>query len=131
MKKFPKILLLLLVLAPSVFFLSRAFAATTAQIIDQKLVVTGPGSFELPLDEIEEIGQVQQLPELSGTGGLSLGLIKKGNFIRASDQAAVRVIKNRDTDFVHLVTKGKEVYFNLKSRKETEELYKALLENRK
>lgn len=113
MKKFPKVILLLIVLAPSVFFLSRAFAGIEVELIEDKLVLTGPGSFELSMEDVKEIEWVESLPEISGTGGFSLGWIKKGDFIRSSDQESIRIIKNRDTGFIHLITTGKEIYFNL------------------
>jgi hypothetical protein len=126
MKKFPKIILLLLVLAPSVFFLSRAFAGTKAELMEGKLVVTGPGSFELPLEDIKEINWVEAMPELSGTGGFSLGWVKKGDFIRSSDKESVRIIKNREAGFIHLITTGKEIYFNLDTETGTHRLLEKL-----
>lgn len=115
-----------MVLAPSIFFISQAFAANHATLTYDTLEVTGPGKFTLKLKDIVAVEWVEVVPELSGTGGFSLGLVKKGNFIRKSDQVKVRVIKNQETKFIHLTTKGLEVYFNLDDAAETEAVFTEL-----
>lgn len=123
MQNFKKILLLILVLLPSFFFLSRAFSSSSAEVSEGKLIVSGAGGFEKELDKLAELNTVDQLPELQGTGGFSLGWIKKGNFIRKSDQEEIRVVKNDDHYFLHLIDKsGKEAYLNLSSAEDTRSL---------
>ncbi len=129
LKKAPKIFLLLLVLAPSIFFSSQAFVGNTAAIENGKLKVTGPGKFVLALEDIETLEWIQELPKLSGTGGFSLGWVKKGNFIRKSDQKSVRIIKNEATRFIHLTTEKMEFYFNLDNAEATDKVYRQLSEN--
>lgn len=129
MKKWKQILLLLLVLAPSFFFLSKAFSSNRAVLDQGMLEINGPGGIDLRLDEISELEWVEQLPELAGTPGFSLGLIKKGNFIRAEDEVEVRVIKNQENGFIHLYTERGEVYFNLNSEEDTRALYADLQAN--
>lgn len=129
MQNFKKILLLILVLLPSIFFLSRAFSGNSASIEKGKLVVTGPGGFEKELEDISRIEVINGLPELSGTGGFSLGLIKKGNFIRAKDNKEVRLVKNSEELYIHLVDdREMEAYLSLGSKKETRSLYSELRE---
>jgi hypothetical protein len=69
LKKFPKFFLLLLVLAPSVFFISQAFSDNHIYIENQRLKITGPGKFQLHVDDIDSVAWVRDLPELGGTGG--------------------------------------------------------------
>ena len=127
MKNLKRILLLLLVLTPSFFFLSKAFSSNRVILNDQTLEVSGPGGLDIPLSDIHELQWLEDLPELSGTPGFSLGLIKKGNFIRASDGMEIRVIKNGERGFIHLQTERGEVYLNLPSIEDTRSLYSDLL----
>lgn len=127
MKKWKQILLLLLVMMPSFFFLSRAFSSNRAVLDEGTLDISGPGGLELPLSEVSEVSWLEELPDLAGTPGFSLGLIKKGNFIRAADGMEIRVIRNADQGFIHLNTEIGEIYFNLKSEEETRALYRDLL----
>ncbi len=120
MKNWKKVILLLVVLFPSFFFLSKAFSSNDIYVEENELIIKGAGGLEIHKDDISSIEVIAELPELSGTGGMSLGLIKKGNFIRASDQKEVRVVKNGDGHFIHLTTETIEVYFNLKTELETE-----------
>tara|TARA_R110000850_G_scaffold7745_11_gene28457 strand:+ start:380 stop:763 length:384 start_codon:yes stop_codon:yes gene_type:complete len=120
MKNWKKVILLLVVLFPSFFFLSKAFSSNDIYVEENELIIKGAGGVEIHKDDITSIEVIAELPELSGTGGMSLGLIKKGNFIRASDQKEVRVVKNGDGHFIHLTTETMEVYFNLKTELETE-----------
>lgn len=126
MQNWKKIILLIVVLLPSVFFLSKAFNNNSIKIQDEKLVVTGAGGLELALDDIERIEVIKDLPELNGTGGFSLGLIKKGKFIRASDQKKVHVLKNGDGYYLHIITKDQEIYLNTESELGTEGLLSQL-----
>lgn len=126
MQNLKKLILLLVVLLPSIFFLSKAFGSNSASVENGKLVITGAGGVTIPLEEIQTVEEVEQLPELSGTGGFSLGFIKKGKFIRTSDQQTVRVIKNNDHYFLHLITEEEEVYFNLDSKVDTQKILEKL-----
>lgn len=126
MQNLKKVILLLVVLLPSIFFLSKAFSSNSASVENSKLIITGAGGVAIPLEKIQTIKEVEQLPELSGTGGFSLGFIKKGKFIRTSDQQTVRVIKNSDRYFLHLITEEEEVYFNLGSKADTERILEQL-----
>ncbi len=127
MKNWKKLLLLLLVLTPSFFFLSQAFSSNRAVLEDGMLEITGPGGLELQLEEIHELEWVASLPDLAGTPGFSLGLIKKGNFIRAHDEMEVRVIKNNDAGFIRMQTDRGEIYLNLNNEADTKSLYSDLL----
>lgn len=126
MKNWKKVLLLLLVLSPSFFFLSRAFGGNTATLEEKKLDVDGAGAFEVGLSDIDSVALLQDLPELRGTGGFSLGWVKKGDFIRESDLETVRIVKNQDKDFIYLKTDAYEVYFNLSNEEENRQLFKDL-----
>lgn len=126
MKNWKKVLLLLLVLSPSFFFLSRAFGGNTATLEENKLDVDGAGAFEVSLSDIDSVALLQDLPELRGTGGFSLGWVKKGDFIRESDLETVRIVKNQDKDFIYLKTDAYEVYFNLSDEEENRQLFKDL-----
>ncbi|MDZ7847953.1 MAG: hypothetical protein U5L96_15040 [Owenweeksia sp.] len=126
MKNWKKIILLLLVLSPSFFFLSRAFAANEAVIKEQRLHIEGPGGVDVNLAAIKRVSWMTELPELQGTGGFSLGLIKKGNFIRASDKAEVRVIKNDEAGYIYLRTEIGDIYLSLSSEKKTRTLFNQL-----
>jgi hypothetical protein len=127
MKKWKQLLLLLIVLMPSFFFLSKAFSSNRVELNNRVLDISGPGGLELPLSEISEVSWVEEMPELAGTPGFSLGLVKKGNFIRAEDGKEVRVMRNGESGFIHLHTDRGEVYFNLKSEEDTRALYSDLL----
>ena len=127
MKKWKQLLLLFIVLLPSFFFLSKAFSSNRAVLDNGVLDISGPGGLELPLSEVSEVTWVDELPELAGTPGFSLGLVKKGNFIRAEDGMEIRVMSNTEKGFIHLKTERGEVYFNLKSSEETRSLYRDLL----
>ncbi len=120
MQNWKKIILLIVVLLPSFFFLSKAFSSNDIYVENEELIIKGAGGLEIHKDDITSIEVVKDLPELSGTGGMSLGLIKKGNFIRESDQKQIRVVKNGDGHYIHLTTEKMEVYFNLKTEMETE-----------
>ncbi len=120
MQNWKKVILLIVVLLPSFFFLSKAFSSNDIYVEENKLIIKGAGGLEINKDDITNIEVIAELPELGGTGGMSLGLIKKGNFIRASDQKEVRVVKNGDGHYIHLTTDEMEVYFNLKTELETE-----------
>lgn len=127
MKKWKQLLLLFIVLLPSFFFLSKAFSSNRTLLDNGVLDISGPGGLELPLSEVSEVSWLEELPELSGTPGFSLGLVKKGNFIRAEDGMEVRVMRNGDRGFIYLNTDRGEIYFNLKSEEETRALYSDLL----
>ena len=127
MKKGKQLLLLLIVLLPSFFFLSKAFSSNKATLTSTSLEISGPGGLDLPLSEINTIEWQDELPELNGTPGFSLGLVKKGNFIRAEDGLEIRLMRNGERGFIHLTTERGEVYFNLKSSEETLSLYQDLL----
>ncbi len=127
MQNWKKVLLLLVVLLPSVFFVSRAFKSNRATVENDQLIISGAGGLAIPLQEIQGVKTVAELPELGNTGSFSLGLIKKGNFIRTSDQEKVRVIKNGEGPFIHLETTQGEIYFNLDSRDETREILTTLI----
>ncbi len=127
MKKWKQLLLLLIVLMPSFFFLSKAFSSNRAVLDNGILIISGPGGLELPLSEVSEVTWLDELPELAGTPGFSLGLVKKGNFIRAEDGKEVRVMRNGESGFIYLTTERGEVYFNLKSEEGTRALYRNLL----
>ncbi len=120
MQNWKKVILLIVVLLPSFFFLSKAFSSNDIYVENNELIIKGAGGLEIHQDDISSIEVVAELPELSGTGGMSLGLIKKGNFIREADQKEVRVVKNGDGHYIHLTTEKMEVYFNLKTELETE-----------
>lgn len=123
MQNWKKILLLVLVLSPSLFFLSRAFSGNTAELNAQKLTVSGPGGFEVALADVDSLAQIDTLPETAGTGGFALGWIKKGDFIRKSDKRKIRVVKNQEKDFIYLKARGYEIYFNLEEPSATQNLY--------
>lgn len=127
MQNWKKIILLLVVLAPSIFFVSQAFSGNSAKINGDQLEISGPGGLNIFLSDIENLEMVDKLPETSGTGGFALGLIKKGNFIRSSDQEEIRLIKNGDGPYIHLTSKRGELYFDLESYTETEKIYEELL----
>jgi hypothetical protein len=80
-----------------------------------------------PCPRSVRLSWLEELPELAGTPGFSLGLVKKGNFIRAEDGAEIRVIRNEERGFIYLNTERGEIYFNLKSEEETRALYSDLL----
>ena len=126
MKNWKKILLLLLVLSPSFFFLSRAFGGNSATLSESKLDVDGAGAFEVNLNDIDSLALIQNLPALKGTGGFTLGWIKKGDFIRESDLETIRVVKNQDADFIYLKTADFEIYFNLSDDAENKKLFQDL-----
>jgi hypothetical protein len=126
MKNWKKIVFLLVVLAPSVFFLSRAFGSNSVSLEDDRLKVTGAGGFQVLWEDIDEVKMVDDLPETRNSGSFSLGLIKKGNFIRVSDEKEIRVIKNADRNFIHLETGIGEIYMNLNAEEETRGLYQEL-----
>lgn len=126
MKNWKKILLLLLVLSPSFFFLSRAFGGNSATLTEGKLDVDGAGAFEISLRKVDTVALLESLPVLKGTGGFALGWVKKGDFIRESDLETVRVVKNQDKDFIYLKTDAHEVYFNLSDEVENRQLFKDL-----
>lgn len=126
MQNWKKLILIIVVLLPSLFFVSRAFGGNDAQVEDGKLTISGAGGVEVALSEIDAAEMVEQLPELSGTEGFSLGLIKKGDFIRTADQKKVRVVKNRDEGFIHVTTAKDEMYFNLGSERETREVFELI-----
>lgn len=126
MKNWKKIVLLLVVLAPSFFFLSRAFGSNDAYLEDDRLKVTGAGGFQVLWDDIDEVEMRDVLPETRNSGSFSLGLVKKGNFVRVSDQKEIRVIKNAELGFIHLQTGIGEIYMNLSAEEETRELYQQL-----
>lgn len=127
MKKWKQILLLVLVLTPSVFFISKAFSSNRAVLDKEVLEISGPGGLDIRLADISELEWVDDLPELSGTPGFSLGFIKKGNFIRTEDELEVRIIRNQDYGFIHLITERGEIYFNLSSEEDTRAVYSDLL----
>lgn len=126
MKDWKKYIVLLVVLLPSIFFISRAFGNNSISLKDDKLSISGAGGVEIPFHEIDSMVVVKNLPELNGTGGISLGIIKKGNFLRASDGKRIRVVKNSATHFIHLYSKDVELYFNLDSEKETDAVFQKL-----
>lgn len=123
MKNWKKIVLLLLVLSPSFFFISRAFGGNSATLKDDSLELSGPGGFKVALADIDSVALLADMPETAGTGGFSLGLIKKGDFIRKSDNKTVRIIKNQDDDFIYLQTPQHEIYFNLNDETENRQLF--------
>ena len=99
------------------------------ELKDDQLEITGAGGMTVNITEIESLELVSELPELSGTGGFSLGLIKKGNFIRSIDQAKVRVIKNSDGKFIVFKYNDQDVYLSLSNSEQTMELYQGLSES--
>lgn len=126
MKNWKKIVFLLVVLAPSFFFLSRAFSSNSVSFEEERLKVSGAGGFQVLWQDIDAVEMVDALPETRNSGSFSLGLIKKGNFIRVSDEKEVRVIKNADQNFIHLQTGIGEIYMNLNSEEATAQLYDQL-----
>lgn len=127
MKNWKKILLLLVVLSPSFFFLSRAFGPNRATLDEGSLSLSGPGSFKLRLYDIDSLNFINQLPQLAGSSGFSLGWIKKGDFIRKRDRATIRLVKNRESGFIFLRSEqGEAYYFNLADSADTGALYRDL-----
>ncbi len=126
MQNAKKLLLLLLVLLPSIFFLSKAFSGSTAQMENGILKITGAGAIEIILEDVQVAELQEELPETNGTGGFSLGIVKKGNFIRSSDSQQIRIIKNASTPFIHLKTEKQELYFNLENPDLTKALFLAI-----
>ena len=119
-----------MVLSPSFFFLGRAFADNTALVENGALELSGPGSFKVALADVDSLELINALPETAGTGGFSLGLIKKGNFVRKSDQRSIRLVKNNDEAFIYLRAEGEEYYFSLASAAATKEMYQTLKSQR-
>ena len=101
---------------------------SSVELKDGQLEITGAGGLEVNVSDFESLELTSALPELSGTGGYSFGLVKKGNFIRTSDKATVRVIKNNDEQFIHYTTADMEVYFSLSSKEQTMALFQELSE---
>jgi hypothetical protein len=126
MKNWQKYLLLILVLSPSFFFLGRAFADNMAQLEEGQLELSGPGAFSVALADVDSLSLTDTLPQTAGTGGFALGWIKKGNFIRQSDQKQVRILKNSATPFIYLRAQEEEYYFSLSSPEGTQQLYRQL-----
>jgi hypothetical protein len=126
MQNWKKVLLLLLVLCPSFFFLSRAFSGNRAELGPAKLELSGPGGFEVAIADIDSLALIDSLPETTGTGGFALGWIKKGDFIRKSDNRKIRLVKNQEQDFIYLRARGYEIYFNLEEPSATQNLYQDL-----
>ncbi len=118
-----KLILLLVVLMPSIFFLTKAFSSNAAKTEGSRLEITGAGGFEVAYADIDSLQLVDELPDLAGTGGFSLGWIKKGNFIRRADQKEIRVVKNDEGPFIFLVDGEFEAYFNLSAAAATQNLY--------
>ncbi len=100
----------------------------TVELKEGTLEINGAGGLETKVSDFESLELVTALPELGGTGGFSLGLVKKGNFIRTSDQAMVRVIKNDDQQFIHYTTSTMDVYFSLSNKEQTLKLFQELSE---
>lgn len=125
MQKWSKLVVILVIVFPLVFFLSMAFRSGNAAIVGDQLIIDGAGGLEIELENISDLRLENDLPELANNGSFSLGLVKKGDFRRVGDNSVVRVVKNGDAPYIHLMRTGNspEVYFNLSDAEDTRKLF--------
>jgi hypothetical protein len=127
MSKNLHVLIVITILIPVAFVFYSIFTFQELKIEEDKFEVGGFFGYEIPIEQIDTIMLLDVMPNLWASGGLEYGEVKKGNFVRGSDQKRVQVAVHHEDLYIKMVTKDFQIYFyNAERIRDTKMLYDKL-----
>jgi len=83
--------------------------------------------YELPLDTIEEVEMVTELPRRSKINGTGMDNLEKGTFKIYEQGECQEFLNPQNKKFLHFSANGKQYYMSGVDDAQTEEIYKEIL----
>jgi hypothetical protein len=96
----------------------------------ENITFTGIYSSSIPVDQIKKMEVREKLPHISKrTNGFALGNRYKGNFKIDKDSPVILYVSNSFEPVIYLELSNQQLYFNLKNRTRTNEIFEELKKN--
>lgn len=110
------------------YFLYHAFQPTKIEIIGETLSIGSPWGEEVPLDSINSIVWLDEIPHImSRTNGSAIGTQLKGNFRMVIYGDVKLFMDTAQKGFIKIETDQRIILFNLSDRENTYTFYEILI----